>query len=101
MRKSLGDHALFLKTLQQQVNDAFAEIESKLKISLTPGTGLIGVSLASAVPQRSYDDDALIVFSDRLRITGEDVGSERLSAFLVMFGDYWGERENTAERLSG
>lgn len=89
MKEGIEKHKLFLNNLQQQVTQALTDIESKLQAALTPGTGLIGVNLVSAVPQRSYDDDALIVFSDRLRITGEDLKPERLATFLVMLGNYW------------
>jgi tetratricopeptide (TPR) repeat protein len=89
MKEGIEKHKLFLNNLQQQVTAALTDIEGKLQATLTPETGLIGVNLVSSVPQRSYDDDALIAFSDRLQITGDDLPPDRLAAFLVMLGNYW------------
>ena len=86
IKGAVESHKLFLDTLQQQVSRALGDIETKMKAALTPGTGLIGVELGARISQRSYDDDALIVFSDRLQITSQD---PEFAKFLVMFGNYW------------
>jgi tetratricopeptide (TPR) repeat protein len=87
MKEGIEKHQLFLNNLQLQVAAALQDIELKLEVGLTPGTGLIGVALTSAVPQRSYDDDALIVFSDRLRL--DDLPPGKRAAFLVKVSNYW------------
>ena len=89
IKEDIEKHNLSLDNLQRQVTAALTDIESKLEAALTPGTALIGVNLVAAVPQRSYDDDALIVFSDRLQITGENLTPARLAASLVKLGNYW------------
>jgi hypothetical protein len=89
IKAGMEQHHLFLKTLEEQVSAALGEIEKKLAAALTPAAGLIGVELTAAVPQRSYDDDALIVFADRLRIAEEKLDARRMSAFLVMMSNYW------------
>jgi tetratricopeptide (TPR) repeat protein len=87
MKEGIEKHQLFVNNLQLQVTAALKDIELKLEVALTPGTGLIGVPLASEVPQRSYDDDALIVFADRLRM--DDLQPERRATFLVKVSNYW------------
>jgi tetratricopeptide (TPR) repeat protein len=87
MEEGIEKHQLFMNNLQLQATTALKDIELKLEVALTPGTGLIGVPLASAVPQRSYDDDALIVFSDRLRM--DDLPPEKRATFLVKMSNYW------------
>jgi tetratricopeptide (TPR) repeat protein len=89
IKEDIEKHNLSLDNLQRHVTAALTDIESKLEAALTPGTALIGVNLVAAVPQRSYDDDALIVFSDRLQITGENLTPARLAASLVKLGNYW------------
>ena len=89
IRLSLTQHHLFLKTLEEQVERALGEIEAKLQAELTPSSGLIGVDAASDVPYQSFDDDALIVFADRLRITGAALNAVRMSEFLVQLSHYW------------
>jgi tetratricopeptide (TPR) repeat protein len=87
LEEGLQKHQLFVGNLQLQVKAALADIDLKVKAALTPGTGLIGVALVSAVPQRSYDDDALIVFADRLRM--DDLPPEQRATFFVMVANYW------------
>ncbi len=89
LKHGLEEHHLFLNTLENQVIGALDEIRQKLQADLTPATGLIGVDLPAPIPQRSYDDDALLVFADRLHLTGKDVTPQRLSEFLIMTGNYW------------
>jgi tetratricopeptide (TPR) repeat protein len=87
MKEGLEKHKLFLGNLKQQVQDALADIDLKVKAALTPGTALIGVPLVSAVPQRSYDDDTLIVFADRLRM--DDLPPAERATFFVVVANYW------------
>lgn len=89
MKEGIEKHKLFQNNLQDQINAVIAEIEKKLLTALTPGTGLIGVNLGSAIPQRSYEDDALIVFSDRLNLTDDKLTPQRLATCFVMLGNYW------------
>jgi hypothetical protein len=89
MRAGIESHHLFLKTIEGQVEVALEDIQEKLLEALTPSGGLVGVDLKAPVPQRSYDDDALIVFADRLSITGKTLNPLRMSEFLVMASNYW------------
>jgi hypothetical protein len=101
-KKELEKHQLFLGTLANEVTRAFEEIEKRLQAELTPETGIIGVPRSSAIPQRVYDDDAMIVFADRLQLTKDQFQAARLSVLFTRVGTYWqrsSEYHRAAERM--
>jgi len=102
LRSDLEKHQLFLGTLNQEILRALKDIESRLDIALTPETGIIGVAISTGIPHRLFDDDALIVFADRLQIASAQFEPARLSAFLVKIATYWrryNEYSRATERL--
>ena len=88
IKEELKRQRLSLDTLQAKVVEALKGIERELNDEgLTASTGLIGVPLATAIPQRAYDNDGLIVFADRvLRDIGPDLPAPEMAKFLVMAG---------------
>jgi tetratricopeptide (TPR) repeat protein len=83
MQAAVDRNKIFLGNLQDQVTKALREIAKD--VSHAPST-LIGGPLLR-VPQRKYDDDALVVFADRLGITNES--PTQMARYFLDFGRFW------------
>jgi tetratricopeptide (TPR) repeat protein len=98
LQGTLEGHAQFHENLRTQLKTALGQVRTGF--AKLPGSILVCEVLAGSVHQGAYDDDSLIVFGDRLGITGLE--NEELAEVFVLVGQYWrgyGEFRRSIARL--